>query len=165
MNYRKRIADLVWKMEVFFLAAAGVLLICGFRIYRVMSGSMAPAIGTGSAVWVSDAKFEEIQEGDVITYTVGDGRTSVTHRVIGKNETDHTFFTKGDANGQADAKPVPYCNVDGVVRFWIPGAGYLLEILKSGAGKLLLAGMLFWMVLMHKAPAFCGKAPDKEEIA
>ena len=42
--------------------------VMGYDIYTVVSGSMDPAIPTGSLVYIEDAQPEDIEEGDVIAF-------------------------------------------------------------------------------------------------
>jgi signal peptidase len=92
----------------------------------VKSGSMNPAIQTGSMVFVKDAPAERVEEGDIITYR-DDGGNLITHRVIEKqvgNES-FSFTTKGDANENPDGDPIYRRDIVGIVAFDIPLMGYI----------------------------------------
>ena len=101
----------------------------------VQSGSMEPAIQTGSVVFVKDVPAERVEEGDVITYS-DDGGNFITHRVIERHTTDTSvrFITKGDANENADHEPVYRSNLVGVVMFNIPLIGYVVAFGNTTAG-------------------------------
>ena len=75
----------------------------GYEIYTVISGSMEPAIPTGSLVYVKYIQPEEIQTEDVIAFygTDADG-SIVTHRVVSNSAAMGNFITKGDANSDND---------------------------------------------------------------
>jgi len=105
----------------------------------VLSGSMEPAIGTGSVVFVAETPIEQIQESDVITYR-DDGDNLVTHRVVEKHEaqTSVRFVTKGDANDNRDPEPVYRNDVVGVVLFSIPLLGYVISFGNTTAGYVAL---------------------------
>lgn len=105
----------------------------------VQSGSMEPAIQTGSIVFVKDVPAERVEEGDVITYG-DDGRNLITHRVVEKHSTDSSirFITKGDANDNADHEPVYRSDLLGVVMFSIPFIGYVVAFGNTTAGYLTL---------------------------
>ena len=64
----------------------------GFRIYRVISGSMQPALQIGDVIIVK--KSTNYAERDIITYS--NGLTTITHRIIAINNDE--VITKGDAN-------------------------------------------------------------------
>jgi len=105
----------------------------------VLSGSMEPAIGTGSIVFVVETPVEQIQENDVITYQ-DDGGNLVTHRVVEKHEaqTSVRFVTKGDANDNRDPEPVYRSDVVGIVLFSIPLLGYVVGFGNTTAGYVVL---------------------------
>ena len=71
----------------------------GFRIYRVISGSMQPALQIGDVIIVK--KSNNYYERDIITYS--NGLTTITHRIIAINNDE--VITKGDAN-EVDDKPI-----------------------------------------------------------
>ena len=75
----------------------------GYQLYTVVSGSMEPAIPTGSLVYVKYIQQEEIQTEDVIAFygTDADG-SIVTHRVVSNSAAMGNFITKGDANSDND---------------------------------------------------------------
>ncbi len=94
----------------------------------VMSGSMEPAIKTGSICFVrTKADFQNIKEGDVITYRLLEG--TITHRVIEKNRDG--VITKGDANPVKDLGIVTKENYYGKVTGHIPYVGYVLFFLRK----------------------------------
>lgn len=115
----------------------------------VQSGSMEPAMMTGSTVFVVDVPPERIAEGDIITYR-DDGRNLVTHRVVERHSgpTSIRFTTKGDNNDAADAEPVYRNDVLGMVASWdvpvigtvygIPIVGYLVAFAQTTAGYVVL---------------------------
>jgi signal peptidase len=108
----------------------------------VQSGSMEPAIGVGSVVFVQDVPAEHVEEGDVITYQ-DDGGNYVTHRAIrkftaGPDGESIQFRTKGDANDAADPEPVYRGDVVGRVMFTVPFIGYVIAFADTGYGFMLL---------------------------
>ncbi len=108
--------------------AWGVVFLVGIRCYIVMSGSMEPAIPTGSVCFVNTCvKYEDIQEGDVIAFFHGGGM--VTHRVL--SVTDEGLETKGDANGRSDGITTGPENFHGKTIFHIPYVGYGLMLCKK----------------------------------
>ncbi len=122
------------------------LLVCIFLITRllnvepfiVLSGSMEPAIPTGSIV-LADKNSEDINVGDIIAFRRGD--ISVTHRVSGIDD-DGNFITKGDANETKDPAPVAREQVIGKCRFMVPFLGYVASYLRTPAGIAVFIGMI-----------------------
>lgn len=131
---------------VLFLAVGGLLLVSSFEVPGVnldarvvQTGSMEPAIGTGSVVFISPETVYAV--GDIITF---DRRESgleipVTHRVIETriSEGRMVYVTKGDANESQDLNPVYEDEVLGKVAFHIPLIGYLLDVARTPFGFLL----------------------------
>lgn len=120
---------------LFMILALCVMVMSGFRLYVVTSGSMAPAIPTGSMILVSREPFSGIREGNIVTYRLNGGDTVVTHRVVAVDSRKKDLRTKGDANALADPVPVSDRQIIGVVRMIVPYLG----IIWVRSGRLLLA--------------------------
>lgn len=105
----------------------------------VKSGSMEPAIPTGSVVFVKEVPATRAEVGDVITYR-DDGGNLVTHRVTEKHVAGESlrFVTKGDANENPDPEPVYRGDFVGVVTFSIPLIGYVVAFGNTQMGYLAL---------------------------
>jgi signal peptidase len=106
--------------------------------FVVMSGSMEPAIGTGSVVIVQKA-LRTFSIGDVITFKRSGG-DPVTHRVTNvTSENGETLYeTKGDANNAPDATPVAHSQVLGSVVWSVPHVGKFIALGKTPAGFILM---------------------------
>lgn len=122
-----------------FFIAPRFGLIDPIEIKIVRSGSMAPAIPTGSVVAIQKAASYAV--GDVITFGV-DNQTHIptTHRItaLETNGTITSYATKGDANEDADPAFVSENRVIGKVVFSLPVAGYILAFAKEPLGFALL---------------------------
>lgn len=112
------------------LAYASFAVAPGAAGFVVTSGSMAPAIGAGSIVYVADTGNYE--RGDVISFHRGD--SVVTHRVIAV--TEDGYRTAGDANDRPDGRPVPDDRVVGEVLLSVPLYGFLLAFATTPHGYL-----------------------------
>lgn len=112
-----------------FLAVATANLLPGFHSYIVASGSMEPAIPTGSVLFTKNVDPEKIDVGEVITYRKDTGREKITHRVIQKNMTQNgpVFRTKGDANDEPDPGWIEASNVESKKILAIPYMGRILQ--------------------------------------
>ncbi len=106
----------------------------GFEVYAVRGGSMSPAIPVGAAVVAVRTRAEALHVGDIVT--VRAENVVFTHRVveIDTSESATWLRTRGDANGAADAAPVPADAVIGVVAATVPLAGYVIWMLATPAG-------------------------------
>lgn len=103
-----------------------------YKLLTVLSGSMEPAVKTGSVAIVKPV--ENYQEGDIITFGQKD---TTTHR-IHKIETDGKIVTKGDANQSPDVNPISKRDIQGRVLFALPLLGYLVQFLKTPQGFVFL---------------------------
>lgn len=147
---------------------ATVLLILGLAApkyagipnFAVDNGSMEPAVPLGSMVYAKEVGAQTLKTGDIIVFYSGNGEaagddaevqtengTPVVRRVIENHKDSAELITKGDANEQNDANPVPYSAVIGVVLKQVPYLGYLASPLSTMTGKaclglLILAGIL-----------------------
>lgn len=138
-----------------FLGVAGAVLFLLPGIFRiepriVMSGSMEPAVSTGSIVYIAkNVKPELIEERDIIAFRVGE-RMQVMHRVMKVDREEKTFITKGDANASADIGPVGYDSYEGKVIGHIPAIGYLVQKLQSCVGVAIMCGCIVFLVLLEQ---------------
>lgn len=102
--------------------------IFGIKPYIVLSGSMEPAIQTGSMAYINGKTDPyAIHTGDIITYKLADN--TVTHRVV--DETLTSVITKGDANEENDFSPVLRSAILGKYLFSIPYLGYLYSYIST----------------------------------
>jgi len=110
-----------------------------YKMMTVLSGSMEPAIHTGSVVIVKPMKSYEI--GDVITFgKATKTETPITHRVYDMRiqEGNPIYITKGDANNAHDQREIMANEVIGKVLFSVPYAGYAVEAAKKPIGFILI---------------------------
>ena len=110
-----------------------------YKIKIVMSGSMEPAIHTGSIVVIKPEKSYTV--GDVITFGKDTKKdVPTTHRIkeMRVEEGKYVYRTKGDANKTEDANEVPESAVIGKVLFSVPFLGFVLDFAKKPIGFLLL---------------------------
>lgn len=127
----------------------GEASILGHQLYIVLSGSMSPAIETGSLILVKPAEPEDIQHGDVITFRGGISSSSITtHRVTGIEQKEGLFFrTKGDANEVEDPLPVNAERLIGKVIFSIPYAGYVFSYARTQNGVVIILVLASLIIL------------------
>jgi signal peptidase I len=121
---------------VLALAAFSVLgPLVGWRVDAVVSGSMEPAIHTGSVVISRPVAAGEIATGDIIVFRALRGEAVTAHRVVAvTREPAPSFVTKGDANDGPDPNPVAPGQVAGVVILELPYLFYLFALIRTPAG-------------------------------
>ncbi|MDO8515026.1 MAG: signal peptidase I [bacterium] len=128
-------------MKVIYWLVLAVLILVpsltvgNYKMFTVLSGSMEPAIKTGSIVVVKPQPL--YQTGDVITFREkNDSKITTTHRIFGIE--DGRFVTKGDANNSTDSTGVADGQIIGKTIFSVPYLGYPVSFTKTQQGLLLL---------------------------
>lgn len=110
----------------------------GYSMLTVLTGSMAPALPKRCLIIIRTTPPEEIQAGDIITFSATlagyDGLLN-THRVVEVTEQDGrtAFRTKGDANTAPDAGTVTADRLVGKVVFHSMALGYVVSFLRTPA--------------------------------
>ena len=115
--------------------------ILGHRLYIVDSGSMSPTLKLGALIIVREMEADEISVDDIITYK-GSEDSVVTHRVTEIEGEGSTFITKGDANKTDDPMPLDSSKLIGKVIFVIPYIGFLLKLIRTKVGLILMVTLI-----------------------
>lgn len=152
---------LVSALTALAILAAAVFLVPGFwgiRPFVVLSGSMEPAVPTGSVAFVRMGDRDG-SVGEIITYRLGEGENAplITHRIVGIE--DGCFITRGDANETADQVPVRPDQVEGTFLFHIPMAGYAL----AGWGPQAAWTAAAWLMFLNGTAMFMEAAGSGKE--
>lgn len=150
-----------------------VILVCipltvpnifGYGTYNVVSGSMEPAIKTGSLVYVKKIEPAQVAVGDVIAfYSPNNTEMVITHRVVDNQSAEAQFITKGDANETEDTTPIPYTHLIGKVEVTIPYMGNLLAGFVSENGKIAVVGVVAVSVLLQIISSLISKIGEKKK--
>jgi signal peptidase len=150
-------------LTIILIGVAGLFLASliplpgSIEVKIVKSGSMEPAIPTGSLVIIKPdvttygAKYNV---GEIITFGPDTAREiPTTHRVlaISRDGDGFVYTTKGDANEEQDPNPVPASDVIGQVVFSLPYAGYILDFAKKPLGFTLLIGIPAAAIMLDEA--------------
>ena len=160
----------VYSMNASRLAGVAVPMPFGVGAAVIVSGSMEPTLSVGDLIIV--AEQEDYEVGDVVVFQ--DGHMAVTHRIMeirevkektpdpetGELLTRWEVITKGDANNTED-EPFDKERIMGEVVFSIPLVGYLVNMIKTPVGTLvILATAVFLMERSFRAD----KKKDVEEL-
>lgn len=114
--------------------------IVGIKPVAVKSGSMEPAVRTGSICWVNfKTDKSKLGTGDIVVFERGNGQL-VLHRIV--QCTKKGIITKGDANETQDVGVVRWNQVKGKQLFGIPYVGFLFLQTEKQMAILLLTGGL-----------------------
>lgn len=139
----------IWEIiyYVFFAMAVMIALLLiisifpirgNYQILAVQSGSMEPGIKTGGLVVVKPSPTYKI--GDIITFALDQKKIAATHRIndIRLEAGKPIYTTKGDANNAPDQREVLPKEIIGRVIFSLPFLGYLLNVVKTPFGFMLI---------------------------
>jgi len=117
-----------------------------YKVFTVQSGSMSPAIHTGSLVLVKP--HNDYNVGDIVTRRTTDPKITITHRIVSKEEIDSPQFgeaggkiaveTKGDANDAPDGEKFTKEGIVGKVFLSVPFLGYPVSYAKTTPGLILI---------------------------
>ncbi|MDP1833930.1 MAG: signal peptidase I [Candidatus Moranbacteria bacterium] len=137
----KILKNLIWTAIVVFLILIGITFIPikgNYKVYTVQSGSMEPAIHTGSLIFVKSQESYSVD--DIVTRATKGSRATVTHRIISKKTEGSKviFETKGDANEDPDRESVSQDTIIGKKFFQIPYIGYPVGYARTMPGFILL---------------------------
>jgi len=149
----RRVLDLALVLLV-AAALAGVffgriLPMLGPTTLVVRGPSMAPAIPIGALVVTTPVEAAALAVGDVVSIRVGPELVVFTHRIVRvvPRQGETWIETKGDANDTSDPALIPASSVVGRVSLTVPVLGYLVVLLSSLSGVLLLIGLVGVLLL------------------
>ncbi len=140
-NYWNILTYIIYAIVIIFafLAISAKFSFFGIRMLVVKSGSMEPAIKTGSLV--IDKSKSEYQEGDIVTFKNRENpNETTTHRIVGiETQNDIKLFTtQGDANGSPDSEKVTQDRILGKVVIDVPVLGYIVAFSRTVPGLIIL---------------------------
>ena len=149
----RRVLDLALVLLV-AAALAGVffgriLPMLGPTTLVVRGPSMAPAIPIGALLVTTPVEAAALAVGDVVSIRVGPELVVFTHRIVRvvPRQGEIWIETKGDANDTSDPALIPASSVVGRVSLTVPLLGYLVALLASLSGVLLLIGLVGVLLL------------------
>lgn len=149
MKILNLVGKLLYGVIVIFIIGLLLLFIAptvfGYKPYTVVSGSMEPTYHVGSMIYVKEVAFEELQDGDVITFK--SGNIAVTHRIIQVDTKNNGVITQGDANNASDGLINSSQIIGRATSISIPYLGYLSIMLGSTRGKVLILVVLAGLAL------------------
>lgn len=139
---KKTISDIFTTVIILLsmvLLTVGLLpKITSYDGYYVTSVSMEPAIKKGDLIFVKEVAFEEVEVGDVLTFTREGSEKWFSHRVVKIDNVEKSFKTKGDNNTVEDPIYTSYDEVVGRVEKKFPIIGYVPMLLEKAWGKAIL---------------------------
>ncbi len=141
-----KILKTLYYLFLICISAVALLLIISIfpvtgniKFLTVLSGSMEPAIHTGSVVIVKPSASYAV--GDVITFGPNT-KTQIptTHRImeIRAQEGQMVYKTQGDANNAEDSKEVFRKDIIGKVYISMPYAGFVIDFVRKPLGMVLV---------------------------
>ncbi|UWP60918.1 signal peptidase I [Ruminococcus gauvreauii] len=158
----KAVTTILLVALIALVAALFLPRVFGLQPLAVLSGSMEPTYHVGSLIYVQDVDPADIEVGDPMTYTIGEG-TMVTHRVVEKDEENQTFQTKGDANENVDGGAVAYSEVVGRPAFSIPLLGYVAVYAATRTGMIIMITAILVVLILTFLPDMLMGKDEKED--
>lgn len=149
------VKNLIFVVAIIILVVCMICFSLHIRTAVVMSGSMEPAIKTGSLILINTTD-NDINEGDIIAFH--SGKAEVAHRVV--EITSEGYVTKGDANETRDFSIVSENMVIGKILFWIPALGYVISWFSAPAGIITVVTACICFLLLE---LLCKKEGDPDE--
>lgn len=111
----------------------------GFGMTVVLSGSMEPELSVADMLVV--VKEDTYSVGEIVVFQTG--RSAVVHRIISID--GDVIVTQGDANNTPD-EPISYSNIKGKVVAVVPYVGYIINLIKTPIGTIILLGLAIWLL-------------------
>ena len=145
MKTLKIITKIIYSLLFVFLITSATFLLLTtydlipkYNFYVVMSGSMEPAIRTGSIIGTREESSYGVD--DIVTIGMSeDTSVTYTHRIVEIVEEEETsYITKGDANEAEDIEPVFENSIIGKTFFSIPSIGYVVNFAQQPTGFILM---------------------------
>lgn len=146
------------KLKVYMMETKNLALIIGlilipllfyislnFKFLIITSGSMSPAVPTGSLVVLNSDDSYKV--GDIVSFEAGN--MIITHRIVEK-KSNQEFATKGDANLTKDFSYVSEKEIMGKVILSIPYIGYIVLFVKRCTIFILLLCAVFFCIKNEK---------------
>lgn len=146
-----------------FLALAALLAIvavvvptvAGAQTYTVLTRSMEPGLPPGTYLVVRSTPVEDLRIGQVITFQLESGKsTVVTHRITAielAGDGERRFTTQGDNNALADPDLVRPVQIRGSLWYAIPYLGWATGLRDDDASGIWIpvaAGLVFCYALV-----------------
>ena len=167
MQLLKKAWNLFTSVLVIVMVASAVLLmgsrLMGYRVFNIISGSMAPKYNVGDLIYVKEVDVNTIKVGDPITFVLNEDLVVATHRVVEIDAEKKHFYTKGDANDTMDASPVHFNNVIGVPKFRVPLLGYVSDYIQHPPGNYITLGVGLVLIAAVFLPDMIGKKKEDSE--
>lgn len=143
-----------------FCLAVGYIFFCNvvkmpvptlgpFKLYVVLSDSMAPYMKTNDGIIVKKTNAEKLKVGDVITFLSFESNTTVTHRIskIAKTGNTYEFNTWGDNNNVEDTFITPEEKIIGKVVVKIDSFGFIIQSIQKS--PILIAFPVFIYIVIQ----------------
>lgn len=145
----KRLVDsvrnIIFLVAVCVIICAVICVILQIKPAVVVSGSMEPALHTGSVVFI-DKKKTDPEVGEIVAFEKGGA--FITHRVAKK--TKDGYVTKGDANKTDDFGILKPEAVIGTTEYSVPYLGYIIRLLAEPAGIIISVSICICLMLASK---------------
>ena len=131
--------------------------IFGYQSFIVLTGSMEPEIKPGDIVVIKEVNGQNLQVGDIITYSIKNTTQTVTHRIIEVVNKDGSIYykTKGDNNNAADSELIESQKVVGKLALKFDQLGTVFS------GFATTGGIAFIVLIVLASWSYTSKRNDR----
>lgn len=134
---------LIIELILLLVVAVSGLMLAGYRLAAVQSGSMTPTFSVGDAIITRPVSPQQLKVGDVISFASSEKQGAiVSHRLIAVQAAAHQLVTKGDNLHKADT-PIPYQAVRRQVVAVVPWLGVVIDAAHRPLGLTVIGTVLF----------------------
>ena len=126
----------------------GVKKIGRFAFCNVLTGSMSPTINPGSLIIIEEYKENQVEVGDIVTFSGEQTDSIVTHRIVEEQNNGEYYVTQGDANNTVDSFPVRKDMIVGKVIIIIPALGSIMLFIQNNI--FIVLGIIALIVLLSE---------------
>ncbi len=117
-------------------------------------------MNVGDLVFTREVKFEDVEVGDVLTFTKEGSKKWFSHRVVKINTEEKSFRTKGDHNNVIDPGYTSFDAVVGRVEKKVPLVGFLPLALSYTWGKVVLI-LIYVLYIAYEVESAASKKRKK----
>lgn len=137
-------------VAVVLLLVGTLVPFAGYQARVVATGSMAPTMPIGSAVFIRAQG--SYKPGDIITFQRAGENMPTTHRIISDSAEGGVVYyaTRGDANSGNDQRSVAQNEVLGRVFLSVPYLGFVIDFLRKPLGFVALVGLPAALVIWEE---------------
>ncbi len=157
MNFLKKLLSWVTSIIIAAVVLSVIVLhipqFFGMTPSVISTYNMQPDCSYGSVVFALETEPEQIEYGDIISFYYGNDREILTNKVVDINFNEKYYTVEESSNASENTqKQVPYDDLIGRVKFYMPFIGYVSIALKTMMGKIMLGVVIVLAIISFFIP-------------